>query len=124
MTKTPRQGLGDAGEALARRSLEQKGYQCLAQNWRCPAGEIDLVMRDGDVLVFVEVKTRRGVRRGAAEESITAAKSGRLLRAAQLFLVERPDLGDAYWRIDVIAITLTPAGAVARVNHLIDAIEG
>ena len=124
MTKTTRQGLGDAGEALARRSLEQKGYHCLARNWRCPAGEIDLVMRDGDVVVFVEVKTRRGARRGTAEESITAAKSGRLLRAAQLFLVERPDLGDAYWRVDVVAITLTPAGAVARVSHLIDAIVG
>jgi putative endonuclease len=123
VTKTPRQGLGDVGEALARRHLEQKGYQCLAQNWRCPTGELDLIMRDGDLLVFVEVKTRRGERLGAAEEAITANKAGRLLRAAQHFLAERSDLEDVIWRIDLVAITLTPAGDVARVSHLIDAVR-
>jgi putative endonuclease len=118
LTRTARQGLGLAGERLARRHLEQRGYRFLAANWRCPSGELDLVMHDGEVLVFVEVKTRRGEVLGAAEESVTAAQAGRLLLAAQSFLAERPDLGDAIWRIDLVAVTLAPSGAVSRLSHI------
>ena len=60
MSRTARQGLGTAGESHARRHLEGQGYQFVTANWRCPFGELDLVMRDSDMLVFVEVKTRRG----------------------------------------------------------------
>jgi putative endonuclease len=118
VTRTNRQGLGAAGERLARRHLEDRGYQFVAANWRCPSGELDLVMREGEVLVFVEVKTRRGERLGAAEEAVTARQVDRLLSAAQQFIAERPQLADTFWRIDLVAITLAPSGAVSRVSHI------
>lgn len=123
MTRTARQGLGDAGEHHARRHLERQGYTFIGANWRCPYGEIDLIMHDQDTLVFVEVKTRRGERLGAAEESITPAKARRLLLAAEAFLVTRPDLEDRIWRVDLVAITLAPSGAVTRLSHISDAVQ-
>jgi putative endonuclease len=122
MTQTARQGLGAAGERIARRHLEQQGYTFTTANWRYPGGELDLIMRDGDVLVFVEVKTRRGERLGAAEESVSVAQTRRLLRAAQMFLAERTDLADLFWRIDIVSITLTSSGAVSRLTHVPNAI--
>jgi putative endonuclease len=124
LTRTARQGLGAAGEAAARRHLERLGYTFVTANWRCPSGELDLVMWDGETLVFVEVKTRRGERLGAAEEGISTAQAARLLETAQRFLLDRPDLADAFWRIDLVAITLSPSGAVARLSHVVDAIQG
>lgn len=124
MTRTARQGLGAAGEAAARRHLERAGYQFVSANWRCPSGELDLVMTEGAVLVFVEVKTRRGERFGAAEEAISPAQATRILQTAEQFLAVRPDLAASFWRVDLVAITLTPAGAVARINHIVDAVQG
>lgn len=123
MTRTARQVLGLAGERLARRHLEQRGYQFVAANWRRPYGELDLIMRDGDALVFVEVKTRRGERLVTAEESLTAPQARRLLLAAQSFLAERADLTGLFWRIDLVAVTLAPTGAVSRLSHIIDAVN-
>ena len=117
MTSTARAGLGRAGEALARRHLEALGYVCIATNWRCRVGELDLVMRDGDCIVFVEVKTRRGEETGRAEEGVTEGQAQRVLASAEWFLAERPDLADLVWRIDVVAITLNRRGVVVRVTH-------
>jgi putative endonuclease len=118
VTRTARQGLGAAGERHARGHLERLGYQFIAANWRCKAGELDLIMREGDVVVFVEVKTRRGARLGMAEESISAAQGTRLLLAAQMFLAAHPALADLFWRVDLVALTLAPSGAVARLTHM------
>jgi len=123
MTQTARQELGAAGELLARRHLEHRGYRFITANWRRSYGELDLVMRDGDVLVFVEVKTRSGERLATAEESLTAAQARRLLRGAQSFLAERADLADLFWRVDFVAITLAPTGAVSRLTHIVDAVR-
>ena len=123
VTRTARQVLGAAGEELARRYLEQRGYRFVAANWRRRYGELDLIMRDGDALVFVEVKTRHGERLVAAEESVTAAQGRRLLRGAQSFLTERADLDGLFWRIDLVAITLAPSGAVTRLTHIVDAVR-
>jgi putative endonuclease len=123
VTQTARQVLGAAGEQLARRHLEQRGYRFVAANWRRPYGELDLIMRDGNVLVFVEVKTRRGERLVTAEESLTAAQGRRLLRGAQFFLAERAELANLFWRIDLVAITLGPTGMVSRLTHIVDAIH-
>jgi putative endonuclease len=121
--RTARQALGDAGEHHARRQLEAAGYTCLAEQWRCPAGELDLVMRHGDDLVFVEVKVRR---RGLleAEQAVTAAQQRRLLMAAQEFLIAHPELQELTWRIDLLGITLDREGRVSRVSHLENAITG
>jgi putative endonuclease len=122
VSPTPRRRLGDRGEERARRYLETKGYAFLAANWRCAAGELDLVMRDGDEVVVVEVKLRRGEAAGRAEDAITRAKARRLLVAGEWFVAERPELADAIWRIDLVAITLDRAGAIARVTHVENAV--
>ena len=123
MTQSARQALGAAGELLARRHLERRGYRFVTANWRRPYAELDLIMRDGDVLVFVEVKTRSGERLGTAEEALTPAQTRRLLHGAQTFLAEREDLSRLFWRVDLVAITLTPGGAVSRLTHIVDAVR-
>ncbi|MFT4036542.1 MAG: YraN family protein [Thermomicrobiales bacterium] len=123
MTRTSRQQLGDAGEGHARRLLEAGGYVCLAEQWRCREGELDLVMLRGDELVFVEVKLRHtGLL--APEATVTPAQQRRLLSAAQRFIVAHPELSDHMWRIDIIAITLDTTGRVDRVSHLENAVTG
>jgi len=122
MSLTPRRRLGSQGEGHARRYLEGRGYRLLAANWHCAAGELDLVMRDGDEIVGVEVKTRRGEGAGRAEEAISPAQRRRLLAAAEWFLAEHPEWDDLIWRIDLVAITLDAGGAVRRVTHLPNAV--
>lgn len=118
-----RQALGDSGERLAERLLREAGYVILERKWRVAAGEIDLVALDGEVLVFCEVKTRRGAARGAAEEAVGAAKAARLLRLGERFLVEHPEHAERFWRIDLVAITLEPSGKVERITHVEDAYQ-
>ncbi|HSD59430.1 MAG TPA: YraN family protein [Burkholderiales bacterium] len=77
---------GAAAERLAQRYLEARGLSLVERNYRCRFGEIDLVMRDGDTLVFVEVRLRTHSGFGGAAASITGAKRGRLLRAARHYL--------------------------------------
>jgi putative endonuclease len=90
MTRTTaRAALGSAGERLAAGWLEARGYRVLARNWRCAYGELDLVAEEQGELVFVEVKTRRGVAYGAPEEAITARKRAHLIAASQCYLVEQ-----------------------------------
>ena len=123
MTITPKRRLGDAGEWPARRHLEAKGYPFVAANWRCRVGELDLVLRDRDELVFVEVKTRRGEEMGRAEEAIGRAKIGRLFAAAEWFLADHPEHAEAVWRVDLVAITLDEHdGRVQRVTHIENAL--
>ena len=81
-----RQADGATAEALAARHLERRGLAVIARNVRSRFGEIDLVARDGDTLVFVEVRLRRSARFGGASESITAAKRARILAAAEGYL--------------------------------------
>jgi putative endonuclease len=76
-----------------------------------------------NTLVFVEVKTRSGERLGTAEEALTWAQARRLLRGAQTFLAEREDLATLFWRVDFVAITLAPTGAVSRLTHIVDAVR-
>jgi putative endonuclease len=122
VTATPRRRLGDFGEGHARRHLEAKGYRFLAAGWRCPDGELDLVMLDGAELVFVEVKTRRGEAMGRAEEAVGAAKTRRLFAAAEAFLRERPGFASSIWRVDLVAITLDRAGVVRELTHYENAV--
>jgi len=93
---------GARWEALAREHLERHGLRLVEQNYRCPGGEIDLVMRDGEELVFVEVRFRRSVRYGCAAESVDQRKQGRLREAALSFLQRQRS--NAPCRFDVVAI--------------------
>lgn len=101
--KDRRQSFGRWGEQLAAAFLQQRGYQLVAANARTPYGELDLVTRQNEVTVFVEVKTRSSTRFGLPEEAVTAQKRAHLLAAAQAYLEAHPDL-PRDWRVDVIAI--------------------
>ena len=117
-----RQGLGRRGEQLAARQLEAKGFQIVTRNWRCESGELDLVARDGECLVMVEVRTRRGQSMGSPEESITAAKQARLALLGQAYVQENDWSGA--WRIDVVAIQMDRSGRVLRMAHYENAVTG
>jgi putative endonuclease len=82
---------GPAAERLARTYLERQGLEVLHSNWRCRFGEIDLVCRDRDTIVFVEVRLRTNPRFGSAGDSIQRAKRGRLIAAARLYLSRGPE---------------------------------
>ncbi|MFZ5474310.1 MAG: YraN family protein [Pseudomonadota bacterium] len=81
---------GAAAEDRAADYLSRQGLKLLARNWRCRAGEIDLVMQDGHTLVFVEVRSRASAAFGGAAASITPAKQARLIRAAEQYLLQHP----------------------------------
>jgi putative endonuclease len=117
-----RQGLGRRGEDLAAQHLQAKGFKILARNWRCESGELDLVAQDGDGLVFVEVRTRRGRSWGTPEESITPAKKERLIVLGEAYVQAGDWLGD--WRIDVVAIAMDRHGRLLRLDHYENAITG
>ena len=121
-TQDNRQGLGRWGEDLAARHLVAKGYEVVARNWRCEVGELDLVIRDGDCLALVEVRTRRGRAMGTPEESITAAKQARLSDLAEAYVQAHDWPG--HWRIDVVAIEVDRRGRLLRVDHYENAITG
>jgi putative endonuclease len=118
---TPQGRLGQWGEDHARRYLEGRGYTVSATNYRSRWGEVDIVARLGDEFVFVEVKTRRGTAFGTPEESVTATKSRRLIATAQDYL-QKNDLEQAQWRIDVITVHLDKSGKLLEVNHLENAV--
>jgi putative endonuclease len=112
----PRQHRGRAAEEAAARFLERAGLAVVARNVRFPEGELDLVCRDGDVLVFVEVKSRRAAWGEGPEEAVSWAKRRRLVRLAQHYLKWRRPRVRGY-RFDVVAVTVDAAGPV-RVRHL------
>ena len=118
-----RKNLGDFGEHAAAMHLLKRGYTLLLRKWRCPDGEIDLLMRDGSTLVFVEVRTRRGDRLGTAEESVGQAKQAKLIALAYTYLEAAGAPDDLPWRIDVVALNIDQAGRVARLQHIRDAVE-
>jgi len=97
-----RRKLGQWGEEQAARYLEARGCALVTTNWRCAAGEVDLVVQDGDWLAFVEVRTRRGRAYGTPEESITATKLARMAAVAESYVYKEQWEGD--WRLDVVAI--------------------
>lgn len=93
---------GKAYEDLACRYLQQQGLRLLERNFRCRGGELDLIMREREFLVFVEVRSRRSTRYGSAAETVTLRKQRRLARAAALYL-QRYRI-DAPCRFDIVAI--------------------
>ncbi|NLM20568.1 MAG: YraN family protein [Peptococcaceae bacterium] len=99
--------LGNLGENLAVEHLQREGLKILARNYRCPKGEMDIIARDGDCLVFVEVRTRSSSSSGRAEESIVFHKLQRLKAIAMLYLLEQNIKKWPSLRFDVVAINIT-----------------
>ncbi len=118
-----RKNLGDSGERVAALYLEERGMQIIARNVRTREGEIDLIAQDGEMLAFVEVKTRRGTKYGAPEEAITPRKQLQLVRLAEAFVSSEPGFANRDWRIDVVAIELDRTGKVVRINHIKNAVQ-
>jgi putative endonuclease len=114
--------LGPTGERDARAYLESKGMRFIASNWRCLAGELDLVMLDRNELVFVEVKARKGDYAGRAEEAVGKAKSRKLLATGEWFVSKHPEHHNRIWRIDLLALTYESTGQIKRIGHIENAI--
>lgn len=97
--------LGQQAETLACRYLEKRGLRLVTRNFRCRVGELDLIMREGATLVFVEVRYRRSARFGGALESVDAHKQAKLTACALYYLQRHPEFSDTAARFDVVAIT-------------------
>jgi len=106
MDAAPHIALGTLGESLAKAALEQQGYAIIATRYRTRVGEIDIVARDGECLVFVEVKTRRHIECGTPAEAVTPRKQRRIIAMARDFLA-RYQSDATSCRFDVVAILLT-----------------
>lgn len=100
---------GKTGEGIASGFLTQNGYQILDVNYRCPIGEIDIVARERDELVFVEVKTRKSSAMGYPEQAVGTAKQKKMSQLALWYLRDKK-VGDAPVRFDVVAILMLPSG--------------
>lgn len=103
---------GARAEAHATRLLVEAGYSIVERNYRCKSGELDVVARDGDVLVFVEVRSRADDEHGSAAETVRWGKQRRVIRAARFYLAERAPAYERC-RFDVVALTGTPDGVDA-----------
>lgn len=110
-----RQGLGRTGERLAAEMLTREGYSILERNFRCLYGEIDLIAEDGQDLVFIEVKTRRGVAYGRPEEAVTLRKQRKVVQVATYYL-DMHAYADRSWRIDVVAVQMSTAGKLEEIR--------
>lgn len=111
--------VGRAGEEAALQFLTHLGYELVARNVRLPHGEIDLIVRDGPNLVFVEVKARRSTSRGRPAEAVGPEKQRRLARLALAWLARHPRWHDAPVRFDVLALTGRPGAW--NIDHILDA---
>lgn len=118
-----RQESGQSAEKLARKHLEKQGLSLVAQNWRCRLGELDLIMLDGKVLVFVEVRYRKHLGWGGALESVDLRKRGKLILAAQLFLQNETRWSKSTCRFDVVAIEPDAQSNRMKLNWLKNAFD-
>ena len=115
-----KQVLGREGELIAEKYLRKKGYKLVERNFRCPLGELDLIVLDRRVIVFVEVKTRSDDRFGVPLESVHRHKQQRMIKAA-LFFLSRHRLHHRDARFDVIGISF--AGREPMVRHIENAFD-
>lgn len=110
---------GRSGERLASKYLEKIGYKIICNNFRCTQGEIDIIAKDKDEIVFVEVKTRSSTKFGEAREAVDQRKQKHIINAAKYYLY-KTGKESAKVRIDVIEVYLF--GEVAKINHIIQAV--
>jgi putative endonuclease len=117
---------GQRGERLAVRRLRREGHRILSRNYRCPAGEADVISLDrsadgGETIVFVEVKTRSGSSRVSPESAVNRDKRARLVRVARYYLAHH-DTGDRPVRFDVVSVVIKDDGK-PEVTHIPDAFQ-
>ncbi len=113
-----RKEVGHAAEAKAAAHLQSLGYTIVRRNWRCRSGEIDLVVRDGETLVFTEVRSRTAPSRyGTAIEAITPRKCRQVRETAEVYLRMNGISGQPV-RFDVVAVTFAKDGSVEELKHI------
>lgn len=113
---------GDAGEAIAEAHLVSLGCAILERNFNADGGEVDIICREGGVLLFVEVKTRGRKRQGEPAEAVGPAKQRRIIAAAMAYLSEH-EAWDEPCRFDVIAIAADAEGKLCVSEHIKDAFD-
>lgn len=111
--KAHNKDIGRIGEQLAQKLLIRKGYEIVKKNFSTRFGEIDLICKDGDTLVFVEVKTKRGLDFGSPEDMYTRGKAERVKRMASVYLEGR----ETTCRIDMVAVVLGDNNEPERTTH-------
>lgn len=112
--------VGRFGEQVAAEHLQSAGLTILARNWRCRAGELDIVARDGRDLIFVEVKTRSSLAFGTPAEAVNRAKIVRIRQLALQWMDQHRD-ADRFWasvRFDVISVVRRQSGDGPEIHHL------
>jgi putative endonuclease len=117
-----RRETGALGENLACEFLGNNGYSIVERNFRCPSGEVDIIARQKDQLVFVEVRTKTTRWFGSPEESITPTKMEKLRNVAAYYWQSRPNLPES-WRIDVVAIQMNGQGRASRIELIENAVS-
>ena len=117
-----RKTLGDMGEELAKAHLKKKGYKLIEANYRCHPGEIDIVARQNDCLVFVEVRTRSTLEYGTPEESLSHTKRQHMIKSAYHYLQNHQKLPEN-WRLDLVAVELDTDNKLKRIEILENILE-
>jgi putative endonuclease len=116
-----RKETGNLGEKLVRNHLKKKRHHILEMNYNCPHGEIDIISKHKDTLVFTEVRTKTGTEFGTPEESITRTKRERMRACAMYYLQACKKTVDA-WRIDVAAVEMDKDGRLSRIEIIENAV--
>lgn len=120
-----RQKLGQVGESEAAEWLRGKGFHIIARNWHCRTGELDIVAMRDNVISFIEVKSRRGMRFGRPAEAVTPYKAAHIRRSAALFLMKEkgrlPINPETHFRFDVIELIYGKKGA--EIHYIEDAFQ-
>ena len=117
-----RRETGAIGEKIACDFLGKNGYVILETNYRCRDGEIDIIAKQKETLVFIEVRTKKSRQFGSPEESITPVKKDRLRAVAEHYGQNRSNL-PSMWRIDVVAIQMENSGKVTRIEIIENAVD-
>jgi len=116
-----RRDTGILGERLAKDFVKKRGYRILETNYRCPEGEIDIVAKDKDCLVFIEVRSKTSREFGSPEESITPVKRERMRVTAAHYRQSHSNL-PPLWRIDMVAVELDQKGKLSRIELIENAV--
>ena len=112
--------LGNEGEEEATQYLIKNGYKIIERNFLCKRGEIDIIAKDGDTIVFIEVKTRKSIKYGTPAEAVDEIKQKHIYKAAEYYLYSR-NLENEYVRIDVIEVYYKNDSF--KINHIKKAID-
>ncbi|MGC9467656.1 MAG: YraN family protein [Anaerolineae bacterium] len=115
-----RVGLGRRGETLATEALQAEGFVLVDRNWRCPYGEVDLVVARGADLYFIEVRTRRTLSAPSPEQTLTPRKLTHMENTARAYLGAHDTRADSTWHLSFVAVTMDRGGRVRRITFYPD----